>query len=77
MVRKSKIFTIITIAVLNKKLRPTFNVSDVNKCCNNLLIKSPAFLSKYTKGNSANHKEYFERVCRGYYKVQITTKPRI
>jgi hypothetical protein len=54
-------------AVANNSLSQPFSVSDVNRNCNELLVKSPSFLSKHTKGNPGNFKPYFIRFSRGKY----------
>jgi len=67
--RKSTIAISIRYAIANKRLPQPFSVADVNRNCNGLLEKSPAFLSKHAKGNPGNHTPYFVRVARGKYKI--------
>lgn len=67
--RKSNIYQTILEAVLNKKLKEPFNVKDCNDYCNNILAKSPAFISKHEEDNPTNQTAYFKKVSRGYYKV--------
>ena len=67
--KKSNIAMTIQKAVANKSLPQPFSVAGINRNCNELLSKSPAFLSKYAKGNPGNHKPYFIRVARGKYKL--------
>lgn len=57
----SNIYKKIKDKVDKKVLNEPFRVLDVNKMCDNLLEKSPSFLSKHRKGNPGNHKTYFER----------------
>jgi hypothetical protein len=67
--RKSNIAITISEAAENKRLTQPFSVADVNRNCNGVLEKSPAFLSKHTKGNPGNYTPYFVRVARGKYKI--------
>jgi hypothetical protein len=67
--KKSNIAITIQKAVSNTSLPQPFSVADVNRNCNDLLSKSPAFLSKHTKGNPGNYTPYFMRVARGKYKL--------
>jgi hypothetical protein len=69
LVKKSNIAITITEAVASKRLPQPFTVADVNRNCNGLLDRSPAFLSKHAKGNPGNHTPYFVRVARGKYKI--------
>jgi hypothetical protein len=65
----SKIVSAIINAVSSGRLKQPFNVNDVNKCCNNLLLKSPSFLSKHAKNNPGGYSAYFIKVARGQYKI--------
>lgn len=65
--RNSKILnTIINYQTLPKQ----FRVSDVNKFCNNILIKSPSFLSKHCNENPNNNTIFFVRVGVGLYSLK-------
>lgn len=57
----SKLFQSITRCIESRKLNQSFRVQDVNRCCNNLLSKSPSFLSKHRVGNPGGYTEYFVR----------------
>jgi hypothetical protein len=70
--KKSSIAITIQKAVANKSLPQPFMVADINRNCNDVLSKSPAFLSKHAKGNPGNHKPYFIRVARGKYKLIVS-----
>ncbi len=63
--RKSKIVE----TIKNSKLPKHFSVNDVNRICNNLLIKSPSFLSKHCEGNPLEYNVYFKRIERGLYSL--------
>lgn len=65
----SKFYQTIKQAVQSGKLQQPFNVQDVNTCCNNLLAKSPSFLSKHNLGNPGSNRAYFKRICRGCYEI--------
>jgi len=67
--KKSSIALNIQKAVASKTFPQRFSVGDVNRNCNDLLIKSLAFLSKHAKGNPRNYKPYYIRVARGKYKL--------
>lgn len=67
MSRQSKIFRDINAAVQGGKLKEPFNVSDINITCDNLLAKSPAFLSKHRTDNPGGYKVYFVRTNAGRY----------
>jgi hypothetical protein len=67
--KRSNIALTISEAVASKRLPQPFSVADVNSYCHGLLDKSPAFLSKHTKGNPGNYTPYFLRVARGKYKI--------
>ena len=69
MARQSKILTAINLAVTNGKLKQPFAVSDVNSACNNLLAKSPSFLSKHRKGNPGGYTVYFVQDKNGKYSL--------
>lgn len=67
--KKSNIAITIQKAAASKTLPQPFSVADVNRNCNDVLSKSPSFLSKHAKGNPGNHKPYFIRVVSGKYKL--------
>ena len=67
--KKSRIFETIKTAIENVVLPQPFNVADVNKYCNNLLSKSPSFLSKHRKGNPGGDKVYFVQKSKGKYSI--------
>ena len=67
MARQSNIFEGIKLAVQNGKLKEPFSVRDVNAFCDNLLAKSPSFLSKHSKDNPGGYKVYFVRSFKGRY----------
>jgi len=67
MARQSKIFKRIQLAIQNGKLKEPFSVRDVNAFCDNLLAKSPSFLSKHSKDNPGGYKVYFVRSVAGRY----------
>lgn len=69
MKRKSLIFETILNSSLKQK---SFSVKEVNRLCNNLLLKSPSFLSKHCIDNPGNYTDYFERVGRGTYVINKT-----
>jgi len=55
--------------IKNSKLPQHFSVNDVNKYCDNLLIKSPSFLSKHCENNPGNYNVYFKRINTGSYSL--------
>lgn len=65
----SRIYNSIKKCIPNSHLKEPFRVSDVNKCCNGLLKRSPSFLSKHRVGNPGGNTEYFVRVGIGLYKL--------
>ena len=65
----SRIYNSIKKCVSNGHLKVPFRVSDVNKCCNGILKKSPSFLSKHRVENPGGNTEYFVRVGIGLYKL--------
>jgi hypothetical protein len=65
----SSIVTYIKKAVSSGRLVQPFTVSDVNKFCSGLLIKSPSFLSKHAKNNPGGYTEYFIRTSKGKYRL--------
>ena len=67
--RNSRIYNSIRNCVSNGYLKEPFRVSDVNKCCNGILKRSPSFLSKHRVGNPGGNTEYFFRVRIGMYKL--------
>ena len=69
MKKKSKLFEIILKSYVNKHLKEPFSVKDINMVCNNILVKSPSFVSKHCEGNPGGYSEYFKRVSRGNYKI--------
>jgi len=76
MARQSKIFEGIQLAIQNGKLKEPFSVSDVNAFCDNLLAKSPSFLSKHRKDNPGGYKVYFVRSSTGKYCIYPLNKKR-
>ena len=50
-------------------LSQQFSVKSVNSSLNNLLLKSPSFLSKHCVGNPGEYSEMFVRVRKGVYKL--------
>jgi len=69
MAKKSKIVIAINLAVTNGKLKQPFTVSDVNSACENLLAKSPSFLSKHKQGNPGGYTVYFVQDMKGKYSL--------
>lgn len=65
--RNSRLLNTITNS---KTLPKQFRVSDVNKFCNNILIKSESFLSKHCDENPNNNTIYFIRVGIGLYTLK-------
>ena len=64
MKKKSLIFE----SILNSSLKEkSFSVKDINEFCNDLLFKSPSFISKHCEDNPGGYSEYFKRVSRGIY----------
>ncbi|MCX6210810.1 MAG: hypothetical protein NTZ59_15230 [Bacteroidetes bacterium] len=63
------IYETIKTAIDNGVLSQPFNVVEVNKCCNNLLSKSPSFLSKHRKGGPGGYKVYFVQKSKGEYSI--------
>lgn len=76
MARQSKIFEGIKLAIQNGKLKEPFRVRDVNAFCDNLLAKSPSFLSKHRKDNPGGYKVYFVRSFAGRYCIYPLKKKR-
>lgn len=66
---KSLFFEIILNSSLKEK---SFSVKDINEYCNELLLKSPSFISKHCEGNPGGYSEYFKRVGRGIYVINQT-----
>lgn len=66
MKRKSLFFEIILNSSLKEK---SFSVKDINEICNDLLSKSPSFISKHCIGNPGEYSEYFKRISRGIYVI--------
>ena len=66
----SRLYNTISQAVSDNILTQPFDVADVNRACNNLLLHSPAFLSKHAVGNPGGYTEYFIRVSPGKYKLR-------
>lgn len=66
MKRKSLFFEIILNSSLKEK---SFSVKDINKFCNELLLKSPSFISKHCVDNPGGYTEYFKRVSMGIYVI--------
>lgn len=69
MAKQSKLFISINLAVTERKLKQPFSVNDINNACNNLLAKSPSFLSKHRKGNPGGYKVYFVQNSDGKYSI--------
>jgi len=67
--KPSKIFDAIKLAVTNGKLKQPFSVAEVNSACNNILSKSPSFLSKHSVDNPGKYKVYFKRDSTGKYSI--------
>jgi|TARA_B110000879_G_C11136816_1_gene498503 hypothetical protein len=76
MARQSKIFEGIQLAIQNGKLKEPFSVRDINAFCDNLLAKSPSFLSKHCKDNPGGYKVYFVRSFEGRYCLFYPLKKR-
>jgi hypothetical protein len=55
--------------IVTGNLQPPFSVKAVNTACNNLLAKSPQFLSKHYQGNPGVYRVYFKRTSRGCYEL--------
>lgn len=56
--------------ILNSSLKEkSFSVKDINKFCNDLLLKSPSFISKHCIDNPGGYSEYFVRVSKGIYVI--------
>ena len=70
MKKKSKLFEIILKSYLNKQLKEPFSVKEINIVCDNILNKSPSFVSKHCEGNPGGYSEYFKRVSRGTYIIK-------
>lgn len=51
----SRLYNTIRQAVSDNILAQPFDVADVNRACNNLLLRSPAFLSKHAVGNPGGY----------------------
>jgi hypothetical protein len=66
----SVIFTQIKKAVLVRKLKEPFSVSNVNLICPGLIESSPSFLSKHAENNPGGYSAYFVRISRGKYKLK-------
>ncbi len=73
MKRKSLIFETIFNSYLSGILTEPFSVKDINRFCNNLLIKSPTFISKHCEGNPEGYTEYFKRTSKGKYIIMNQT----
>jgi len=67
--KKSRIFETIKTAIEKGVLSQPFTVAKVNTACNNLLSKSPSFLSKHRKGNPGDYKVYFIQNAKGIYSI--------
>ena len=67
----SRIYNSIKKCISNDHLKEPFRVSDVNRCCNEILKKSPSFLSKHRVGNSGGYREYFVRLEIGLYRLNL------
>jgi hypothetical protein len=67
--KKSRIFETIKSAIENGFLAQPFNVAEVNTYCNNLLSKSPSFLSKHRLENPGGYKVYFIQDAEGKYSI--------
>jgi hypothetical protein len=65
--RKSRLVNGIRKAISKGVLTNRFTVADINRCCKNLLLKSPSFLSKHCIENPGGYKAYFKRVSKGVY----------
>ena len=76
MASQSKIFEGIKLAVQNGKLKEPFSVRDVNAFCDNVLAKSPQFLTKHRKDNPGGYKVYFVRTFAGRYCIYPLKKKR-
>ena len=68
--RKSKLLDGIRNGIQTKKLTQPFSVDDVNQACNNLLVKSTAFLGKHAVGNPGGYTEFFIRNSKGKYSLK-------
>jgi hypothetical protein len=66
----SKIQRAIKSLVDSGDLKQPFRVADVNSIDQNILGKSPSFLSKHCEGNPGGYRVYYKRVERGKYNLQ-------